>query len=745
MPSCEPKTRFIPATCAWTLLLACTTLFFVYPCYSLYLRWGIYVPVYQGVVTLFVVLNFSLATFMDPGVIPKASTDEDRDDDFRAPLYKNVEINGITVRMKWCVTCHFYRPPRCSHCSVCNHCIETFDHHCPWVNNCIGRRNYRYFFMFLCSLSIHMISIFAFCLVHVLERKDNLTEVMTIIRFTNSPAESMVVSMVVMGVIALLLIPILGLTGFHMVLVSRGRTTNEQVTGKFRGGYNPFSRGCCKNCCFILCGPQYPSIKRPAKYIGRYRFNPSSSPPAPVSTITSHSQVRVYMDNGVQAPNSTAYSQDTAGLIAQDNPDAPPPHHHPGYHHHHHHHQYVDSPRKANASQQVTRPPRSPHSSRPRGLDGRSRSTTPDPLSPERPMQTSPPVPGGPRTGPSSPSGQQMYQGVPGSPTLHHRMKQLGGVPTPLAMSSPLRRSNPSTPTQPRRPDFIGIGNDGNRGPPQYYPQFSYEPPHSSHTNGSPQRRYMSESELIRQPPDTSSAYPRTTTMFDNIQELAGSPQHGQYTWRDQSPPQYCPGGPNDPGVIYQSCGSQEYRSNPTSPTQTCPSSHYYHPVHTQIAGVHSGHYQAQHQPTFTHMGHPPLQGYPPQQQVNVGRRNSGPSYVGPQSPQIRRKNYGGGLVTPPTPTEGSRPSPVQKRPVSFVRSLDMMDSIEMSSRGPPHHPGPPHGPAHDGHHAGIHGPRGPHSGTLSPTHTPKPDHRLATPQDIDRRSAYDMNYEISV
>ncbi|KAH1010779.1 hypothetical protein HUJ05_005023 [Dendroctonus ponderosae] len=68
-----------------------------------------YVPIHpwilgcQAVLTFFVLANFTLATFMDPGIIPQAPADEDRDDDFRAPLYKTTDINGIAVRMKWCI------------------------------------------------------------------------------------------------------------------------------------------------------------------------------------------------------------------------------------------------------------------------------------------------------------------------------------------------------------------------------------------------------------------------------------------------------------------------------------------------------------------------------------------------------------------------------------------------------------------------------------------------------------------
>ncbi|XP_060764695.1 palmitoyltransferase ZDHHC8B-like isoform X3 [Neoarius graeffei] len=216
--------------------------------------------------------------------IPASSNeDEDKDDDIRAPLYKDVEVRGIQFRMKWCSACNFYRPPRCSHCRVCDHCVEDFDHHCPWVNNCIGRRNYRFFFLFLLSLSVHMVAIFSGGLLYVLDHLETLWE----LRST--------VTLSIMSMSGLFFIPVMGLACFHMVLVATGRTTNEQMNRKFQGGENPFTRGCCGNVEFVLCSPITPRYTR--KMGNKQTVH--IQPPFQIPESLKMSSIKVE-DNGIQ-------------------------------------------------------------------------------------------------------------------------------------------------------------------------------------------------------------------------------------------------------------------------------------------------------------------------------------------------------------------------------------------------------------------------------------------------------------
>mmetsp|Transcript_30781 Transcript_30781/g.37984 ORF Transcript_30781/g.37984 Transcript_30781/m.37984 type:complete len:257 (+) Transcript_30781:1102-1872(+) len=57
--------------------------------------------------------------------------------------------SGKIVTMEYCGSCDLYTPPKTKHCTFCKNCVQRFDHHCPWVGNCVGKRNYRYFYSFL--------------------------------------------------------------------------------------------------------------------------------------------------------------------------------------------------------------------------------------------------------------------------------------------------------------------------------------------------------------------------------------------------------------------------------------------------------------------------------------------------------------------------------------------------------------------------------------------------------------------
>ena len=50
---------------------------------------------------------------------------------------------------KSCRKCNSLKPPASHHCSICGRCIARMDHHCPWVNNCVGFYNQKFFLQFL--------------------------------------------------------------------------------------------------------------------------------------------------------------------------------------------------------------------------------------------------------------------------------------------------------------------------------------------------------------------------------------------------------------------------------------------------------------------------------------------------------------------------------------------------------------------------------------------------------------------
>jgi len=60
-------------------------------------------------------------------------------------------------KYRYCTTCKIMRPPKASHCSDCDNCVQAFDHHCFFVGNCIGRRNHKYFFLFLFYATLYCI------------------------------------------------------------------------------------------------------------------------------------------------------------------------------------------------------------------------------------------------------------------------------------------------------------------------------------------------------------------------------------------------------------------------------------------------------------------------------------------------------------------------------------------------------------------------------------------------------------
>ncbi|XP_063812862.1 palmitoyltransferase ZDHHC23 [Pseudophryne corroboree] len=59
------------------------------------------------------------------------------------------EKGHLLAEKNWCTACHLVRPPRSGHCRICGSCVQRLDHHCVWINNCIGSQNHKFFILLL--------------------------------------------------------------------------------------------------------------------------------------------------------------------------------------------------------------------------------------------------------------------------------------------------------------------------------------------------------------------------------------------------------------------------------------------------------------------------------------------------------------------------------------------------------------------------------------------------------------------
>jgi len=89
-------------------------------------------------------ISFWRAHFSNPGRIPKNFSNFVQL--YNLPVVESTH-DWQPAQVTFCKKCDRPRPERAHHCSVCKVCVLRMDHHCPWTANCVGVRNYKYFFL----------------------------------------------------------------------------------------------------------------------------------------------------------------------------------------------------------------------------------------------------------------------------------------------------------------------------------------------------------------------------------------------------------------------------------------------------------------------------------------------------------------------------------------------------------------------------------------------------------------------
>ncbi|KXN73135.1 zf-DHHC-domain-containing protein [Conidiobolus coronatus NRRL 28638] len=154
---------------------------------------------------------------------------------------ENFSFPMVTVKQngerRYCKTCHFDKPDRSHHCSICGKCVLKMDHHCPWLNNCVGHHNYKYFLLFIFYTTLYTLYVFAASCPGVLNYFFG-SGIVTLEEF------QLLFLLIVSGLFS---ISLFGFSVIHILLVLKNKSTIEDLEYIRSKKFNIFDLGKRRN------------------------------------------------------------------------------------------------------------------------------------------------------------------------------------------------------------------------------------------------------------------------------------------------------------------------------------------------------------------------------------------------------------------------------------------------------------------------------------------------------------------
>lgn len=202
------------------------------------------------IITGFLVYCLAKCILTCPGTVPEGKGWDQRAD-VEEESKVDADNKGIeliekkhTGERRFCKWCLRYKPDRCHHCRICNLCVLKMDHHCPWVYNCIGFRNHKYFFLLLvyAVLDLTLVNVTMFDTVWWSTRVDVSASMMLGLWAGQCLA-------------AFLMVLITTFLGFHIWLMMKAMSTVEFCEKSLKkASYNSsmYSLGTYGNLCAVL-------------------------------------------------------------------------------------------------------------------------------------------------------------------------------------------------------------------------------------------------------------------------------------------------------------------------------------------------------------------------------------------------------------------------------------------------------------------------------------------------------------